>query len=63
MNKYHGYLHQYATERHLHDIRTVAEEVRQARMARGPRPLRRRVSRLLISAGEALAEPRENKAA
>lgn len=54
MNKYHHYTHQYATERHLYDIRMAAEEIRQVRLARGPHPLRRRIGRLLISAGEAL---------
>ena len=63
MNNYHHYLHQYAAERHLSDIRSMAAEVRRARQARGSRPLRRRVGRMLITAGEAVAGDRVNRAA
>jgi len=43
-----------------HELRQQAEEARRARLARGPRPLRRGVGRMLITIDEGLiAAPRE----
>ncbi len=45
-------------ESHLRDIRQMAEQDRLARQVLGPRPLRRRMGRLLIAVGETLASHR-----
>ncbi|HZS87924.1 MAG TPA: hypothetical protein VFE42_10600 [Chloroflexota bacterium] len=52
MNPYSRYIF----ERHVIDMRKTAEEVRRAKLARAtrPRPFRRRVSRALMAAAEAL---------
>jgi hypothetical protein len=46
---------------HQHEIQVAAAQARlrhEARLARAPRPLRRRLGTLLITAGEALAYER-----
>ena len=40
---------------HIREMRAAAQEARQLRQVRRARPLRRRVGRLLIRAGETLA--------
>lgn len=42
-------------QRRLHEIRVQMQQARQARLARGRRPVRRQIGSLLIVAGEALA--------
>lgn len=42
-------------QRRLLEMRVRAQEARQARLARGRRPMRRQIGTLLIVAGEALA--------
>ncbi len=43
-----------------HELRQQAEEARRTRLARGPRPMRRGIGRMLITIGEGLiAAPRE----
>jgi hypothetical protein len=52
MNPYSRHIY----ERHLLDMQKAAEEVRRAKLARArhPRPIRRRMSRALMAAAEAL---------
>ncbi len=48
------------THRRQHELRHQANEARRARLARGPRPMRRGIGRMLIAIGEGLiAAPRE----
>lgn len=42
-------------EMRMRELRAAATEARLARQIRGPRPLRRRMGRMLISVGEALS--------
>src|SRR5579884_1487461 len=42
---------------HLKELRAIAEENRRARLVRGSHPLRRRLGRLLVVVGTALAGP------
>jgi hypothetical protein len=48
-------LHVALVESRLGELRDIAQQDRLARQVRGPRPLRRRVGRLLIAAGQAVA--------
>ncbi|HZS89520.1 MAG TPA: hypothetical protein VFE42_18775 [Chloroflexota bacterium] len=41
-------------ELHMRELRAAAQQARLARQVRGPRPLRNRVGRLLVAAGERL---------
>jgi hypothetical protein len=47
----------FAVKEHMREMQADAYENRQARLARGPRPLQRRLGLLLIAAGEALTRP------
>ncbi len=45
---------------HGYELRHQAEEARRARLARGPRPMRRGIGRMLIALGESMiAAPHE----
>jgi hypothetical protein len=48
------YLHIAILNQTLRDMRMAAQEQQLARLARQPRPLRRRMGLLLIAAGQAL---------
>ncbi len=53
--QYNHYLNDKMAQRHLADLRCSATEARLASLARGPRPIRRRIGYALIAAGHALA--------
>jgi len=42
------------TELHMRELHAAANQARLLRQARGPRPLRRRIGRILVAAGERL---------
>jgi hypothetical protein len=41
-------------ELHMREMHAAAQEARLIRLARGPRPVRRQVGRILVAAGERL---------
>jgi hypothetical protein len=57
INPQHPDLHVYAVHLRLRELRSRAADDRRARLAQGPRPLRRHIGRLLVTLGQALAGP------
>ena len=54
MQPFDHHTHMFAVKEHMREMQADAYKNRQARLARGPRPLQRRLGLLLIAAGEAL---------
>jgi hypothetical protein len=57
MYPYNHHAHMVALNQHMREMQADAYRNRQARLARGSRPLQRRIGLLLIAAGMALAGP------